>query len=145
MSKVRLSRHTMWRWRPRKKEMRRNISRIERHVKEYALKRFGTCVDDLVISRSDVVVMVVGTVLLEPVSLCLRNGMSQSILQVESEKWEVRRALRLRSLRNRCLSLGGDLSFALSCHFSFLESCPDCFCGSFCCLDSASNHQYHSR
>lgn len=61
--------------RPRNKEMGRDISRIERDVKEYAPKRFGTCVDDLVISRSDVVVMVVGTVLLETVSLCLRNGM----------------------------------------------------------------------
>lgn len=113
-------------------------------MKKHAQKRFGTCVDDLVISRSDVVVMVVGTVFLEPVSLYFRNGMSQNILKAESEKWGVEMALRLGSLRYRCLSLGGDLSFALSCHFSFLESCPDCFCGSFCCLDAASNHQHRS-
>lgn len=137
MPKFRLPSHSMWQWRPRNKEMGRNISRIERLVKEYALKRFGTCVDDLVISRSDVVVMVVGTVLLEPVSLCLRNGMSQNILKVESEKWGVRRALRLRSLRDRCLSLGSDLGLP--------QGCPDCFCGSYCCFDAASNRQHRSR
>lgn len=79
MPKFRLPSHTMWQWRPRNKEKGRDTSRIERHVKEYALKRFETCVDDLVISRSDVVVMVVGTVLLEPVSLYLRNGMPRNI------------------------------------------------------------------